>query len=249
MVSAGHAGATKSDNFCPICGGNEFAEYRGRPRCSCAKCGSKERHRFMALVLRSKLVPKNIGLPVYHFAPEPSIGGVLLELFGDNYQPADLVPDTYAWSTVPVEQVDLRRPLDVFEPGSVGGFIHSHVLEHIPASIDRVVRDMNAALAPGGFHIFQVPVHKGWYREDMDPDMDQSERTRLFHQWDHMRQFGDRDFEERVLELFVGMERIDLSGVLDSDQLRRAAIPPSAITRHTGHTVYAYRKPSLKDDH
>ena len=197
----------------------------------------------MALVLRSPLVPKDVSLPVYHFAPEPSIGGVLLELFGKNYQPADLVPDSYAWSTVPVQQVDLSRPLEAFRPGSVGGFIHSHVLEHIPTSIDRVVRDMNAALAPGGFHIFQVPVHKGWYREDMDPDMDRSERTKLFHQWDHMRQFGDRDFEERVLELFANMIRIDLSEQLDAQLLKRAAVPPSALTRNTGHTVYLYVKP------
>jgi SAM-dependent methyltransferase len=202
----------------------------------------------MALVLRSKLVPKDINRPVYHLAPEPSIADLLLEIFGDNYQPADLEPDTYSWSKVPVEQVDIRRPLDVFQPGSVGGFIHSHVLEHIPASIDRVIREMNAALAPGGFHIFQVPINRGWYREDMDPDMDKSERTRLFHQWDHMRQFGDRDFDERVLELFSGMERIDLSGALDSDLLRQAAIPASAMTCHTGHTVYVYRKPSLPVD-
>lgn len=248
MVSSGHAGAASSSDYCPICGGNEFGEYRGRPRCRCMKCGSKERHRFMALVLRSKLVPKDITLPVYHLAPEPSIGDLLLELFGDNYQPADLDPDLYAWSKVPVEQLDIRRPLDAFQPESVGGFIHSHVLEHIPASIDRVIREMNAALAPGGFHIFQVPINRGWYREDMDPDMSKSERTRLFHQWDHMRQFGDRDFDERILELFVGMERIDLSGALGSDQLKQAAIPPSAMSRHTGHTVYLYRKPSAPVD-
>jgi hypothetical protein len=197
----------------------------------------------MALVLRSPLMPAGNGLPIYHFAPEPSIGGVLLELFGEHYHPADLVPDSYSWSTVPVQKVDLSHPLDTFRPGSVGGFVHSHVLEHIPASIDRVVRDMNAALVPGGFHIFQVPVHKGWYREDMNPDMDRSERTRLFHQWDHMRQFGDRDFEERVLGLFADMIRVDLSEHLDAQLLKQAALPASALTRHTGHTVYLFVKP------
>jgi hypothetical protein len=243
MVSAGRSSAPATVDLCPVCDGNEFAEFRGRPRCRCTRCGSKERHRFMALVLRSKLVPKDVGLPVYHFAPERSIGGILLRLFGDNYRPADISPDSYAWSPVPVERVDLSRPLDTFQPKSVGGFIHSHVLEHIPASIDRVVRDMNAALAPGGFHIFQVPIHKGWYREDMDPEMGRSERERLFHQWDHMRQFGDKDFEDRVLELFADMIRVDLSEHLDGQLLKQAAVPASALTRNTGHTVYLYIKP------
>jgi len=202
----------------------------------------------MALVLRSDAVPKGVNLPVYHFAPERSIAGVLLELFGDNYRPADLVPDSYSWSKVPVRRVNLSRPLNHFRPESVGGFIHSHVLEHVPASIDRVVSEMNAALAPGGFHIFQVPIHHGWYREDMDPDMDPSDRTRLFHQHDHMRQFGDKDFEERVLELFDDMIRIDLSDALDSEMLKQAAVPASALTRNTGHTVYLHVKPLATSD-
>ena len=33
----------------------------------------------MALVLRSSVVPSDVGLPVYHFAPERSIAGVLSE--------------------------------------------------------------------------------------------------------------------------------------------------------------------------
>jgi hypothetical protein len=248
MMLAEQSDTTKKDDLCPVCGGKEFADFRGRPRCSCTQCGSKERHRFMALVLRSSVVPRPVGLPVYHFAPERSIGGVLSELFGENYTPADLSPESYAWSKTPVEKVDLRRPLETFAPESVGGFVHSHVLEHLPASIDRVIKEMNAALAPGGFHIFQVPIHKGWYREDMDPDMDPSERTRLFHQDDHMRQFGDRDFEERVLELFGDMARVDLTGVLDSETLRQAAVPASALTRHTGHTVYLYTKPEQRPE-
>lgn len=234
---------TQSEGLCPICEKTQFGDYRGRPRSSCANCGSKERHRFMALVLRSNLVPKEGDRPVYHFAPEKSIAGVLSELFGANYTPADLVPNRYSWSKIPLQKVDLRRPLTHFERDSVGGFVHSHVLEHIPAPIDRVVREMNAALVPGGFHIFQVPVHRGWYREDMDPDLDPGERTRLFHQADHMRQFGDRDFEDRVLDLFSDMIRLDVSDVVDERALRRAAVPPSALTRYTGHTVFLYRKP------
>jgi len=235
--------SSQSEDLCPICGGKEFEEFRGRPRSNCVKCKSKERHRLMAMVLRSDEVPKKGHLPIYHFAPEPSISSVLLKLFGNRYKPVDFMPDRYSWSETPVKKVDLSRPLEYFEPESVCGFVHSHVLEHVPTSIDRVVRDMNAALAPGGFHIFQVPVHNGWYREDMDPDLDPAERTRLFHQADHMRQFGNKDFEERLLELFSDMIRVDITSTVDKSALSRAGVPPSALTKHTGHSVYLYKKP------
>lgn len=235
-----------SADLCPICHGTEFGAYRGRPRSQCASCGSKERHRFLALVLREHLVRPPAGLPVYHFAPERSIAAVLRELFGTDYRPADLSPERYGWSEVPLNRIDLSKPLEYLQPGSVGGFVHSHVLEHIPASIDRVIREMNEALAPDGFHIFQVPVHRGWYREDMDPELDADERNQRFHQEDHMRQFGDRDFEERVLDLFDSMDRVDPGNSIDEEMLKRAAIPASAMTRNTGHTVYVFRKPKTK---
>ena len=244
MVLAEQSGSSQSEDLCPICGGKVLEEFRGRPRSKCPKCGSKERHRLLAMVLRSNEMPKKSQLPVYHFAPERSISGVLLELFGDNYRPADFMPDRYFWLKAPVKKIDLCRPLEYFDEGSVYGFVHSHVLEHVPTSIDRVIRDMNSALAPGGFHIFQVPVHKGWYREDMDPDLDPAERTRLFHQADHMRQFGDQDFEERLLELFSDMIPVDINSTVDKRALRRAGVPLSALTKHTGHSVYLYKKPA-----
>ncbi len=248
MAATEQSGSSQSEDLCPICGGKEFEEFRGRPRSNCVKCGSKERHRLLAMVLRSNEVPKKSHLPVYHFAPERSISGVLQEIFGNSYRPVDFMPERYSWSKIPVQKIDLTRPLKYFEPESVFGFVHSHVLEHVPTSVDRVVRDMNAALAPGGFHIFQVPVHKGWYREDMNPDLDPAERTRLFHQADHMRRFGDKDFEERVLELFSDMIPIDIARIANEPGLNRAGIPPGALTRHTGHSVYLYVKPGRSID-
>ena len=70
--------------------------------------------------------------------------------------------------------------------------MHSHVLEHLPGPLVQVLRRMNALIAPGGFHILQVPIHPGWYREDLDPELPGEERTRLFGQDNHMRIFGRR---------------------------------------------------------
>lgn len=228
--------------ICPLCGSNAFNSYRGRVNARCAGCGSKERGRFLGLVLK-RLAPAPSGAPVYHFAPEKKIADLLYRQYGSAYVPADIEPELYGWSPVPVRQVDLRRPAGDI-PGPVQGMVHSHVLEHIPGSIERVIRDMNALIEPGGFHIFQVPIQPGWYREDMDPDLPGAERKRMFFQENHMRIFGRSDFADRVLDLFEGFERVDISAHVTAGDLATAAVRPGALRTPTGHSVFFFRKRS-----
>lgn len=231
-----------TDHVCPLCEGGTFLGYRGRENARCAGCGAKERERLMALVLRKVEIDPRGG-PIYHFAPERALMGYFIERFGEAYNVADIEPELYSGCGRPVRRVDLSRPLEYFEPSSVGGFIHSHVLEHVPASIDRVVTQMNAALMPGGFHVFQVPIHSGWSREDMDPDMDPDARRERFFQEDHIRVFGTEDFAERVLSLFEdGFERVHIAGLVDDADALRAGIPVSAMSRLTGHSVFLFIK-------
>lgn len=226
---------------CPLCGGGRLAAYRGRENARCATCGAKERERLMALALE-KTAPDNRGLPVYHFAPERALAARLVARYGAAYRAADFNPLFYASIGTPVQAIDLRRPLNFLAPQSVGGLVHSHVLEHVPASLDQVVRDMNRAIAPGGFHVFQVPIHPGWYREDMDPDMPADERTARFFQDDHMRCFGVADFAERMLALFDDFDRVDLGALLSVRDLAQAGVPPSALNHFTGHSVFMFVK-------
>ena len=227
---------------CPLCGGTSFGVFRGREHARCAGCGAKERSRFLGMVLQ-RLAPAPSGAPVYHFAPEPKIAEILHRRYGAAYVPADIAPAAYAWSKVPVRRVDLCRPGTQIA-GPVQGLVHSHVLEHIPAPIERVVRELNALVEPGGFHIFQVPVNEGWYREDMDPKLPRPERERLFFQHDHMRSFGRRDFRERLLDLFEGFEPVDIAAHVSVGELAAAAIPAHALTSPTGHSVFFFRKPA-----
>ena len=90
---------------CPLCGGC-FGIYRGREHARCATCGAKERGRFLGLVLQ-RLAPPPSGAPVYHFAPEAKIAEILRRRYGAAYVPADIDPDAYGWSEVPVRRVDL----------------------------------------------------------------------------------------------------------------------------------------------
>lgn len=195
----------------------------------------------MYIVLRD-IAPASNGLPVVHCAPEHVITDLLIQKYGDNYQPTDYDPSLYSWVPKPVRKVDLTRPLDYFQPQTVQGFVHSHVLEHIPADLHRTIRDMNTAIAPGGFHTFCVPFFSRYYREDMDPGMANSERERLFGQFDHVRSFGKIDAPDRLLSLFEGFDQVDLSSVWSPGDLEALAIPPGSATAIRSHSIFHFVK-------
>ena len=209
--------------------------------CRCARCGAKERTRLLALALQ-RLAPEPSGLPVYHFAPEKALAALLEERYGSNYRPADLRPERYGGMKVPVAQVDLCNPL-AHITGPIQGVVHSHVLEHLPCPVERTVRQLNALIAPGGFHVFQVPIFPGWYREDADPGMSVEERCKLFGQSDHVRRYGKNDFQARLLDLFEGFERIELGSAVSPEEIARAAVPPDALVNLTAYSVFFFRKP------
>ena len=200
----------------------------------------------MALALERVRLSKN-GLEVFHFAPEKAIAEILLREFGAKYVAADFSPEQYNWSKVPVRKVDLSEPLKYLPRAGLNGIVHSHVLEHILGSIDRVITELNDTLAPGGFHLFQVPIHLGWYREDMDPGMPQEVREERFLQHDHLRVFGQEDFADRCLRLFRGMEKVDLAALITREELVNAAVPGNSLTSANGHTAFLFMKSKNKN--
>jgi hypothetical protein len=138
-----------------------------------------------------------------------------------------------------LRQIDLSRPNDFLPKGGIEGLIHSHVLEHIPGSIERVISQMNDAIAPGGFHLFAVPIEVGWYREDMNPNLSDEERTERFRQFDHLRVLGTEDFEDRCLRLFEkDFTRIDLKTKISQHDLFRASIGQTALKNYIGNTPF-----------
>ena len=196
----------------------------------------------LALVIW-RVAPESEGQPVYHFAPDFGVCDLLMKKYGDKYVAADFSPDLYgSWMKVPVQKVDLSRPSYYVAPNSVYGLVHSNVLEHVPGPLDRTITEMNKGIAPGGFHLFQVPIEPGWYREDMDPDMPPEERERVFKQSDHLRLFGQKDFDDRCLRLFRGFERVDLKDYITDKTMICRAIPLGALHGDTGHTPYMFIK-------
>lgn len=198
----------------------------------------------MYCVLRD-FAPASNGLPVIHCAPDKIIAEILEKRYGDCYRPADFSPEEYSWVNRPVSKLDLTKPSEYLKPNSVQGIVHMHVLEHIPADLNRVVREMNDAIVPGGFHALCVPFFSRFYREDMDPGMSHDDRDRLFGQFDHVRSFGTEDANERLHALFDGFQRVDLKSAFAHDLLAASAIPTRAATSPTSHSVFLYIKNSL----
>jgi hypothetical protein len=228
---------------CPICGGTEFVAFRGRPDAECTGCRAKERQRMLALFLpRLRPDPRNADLPVVHFAPEVAISGLLRARFPDTYMAADINPPRYAKIGVPVARVDMTDPLASFAPGSVAGFVHSHVLEHLPVPLGGVLRDLNACIAPGGFHIFQLPVYPGPTDEDLSPDMSPEVRLQRFGHVEHMRRIGTEDVERDLVRHMAGFDRVRIADVVSARAVARAAIPASARTEDTPHSLFVFLK-------
>jgi phosphoglycolate phosphatase len=103
---------------------------------------------------------------------------------------------------------------------------------------------MNDCLAPGGFHVFQLPVVPGRSDEDLSPTLTDADRLRRFGQRDHVRRVGAADLDRDVLRHFAEFARIDVARVVSPREARRAGIPAEARSGTSGHSVHAFVKPA-----
>lgn len=230
---------------CCLCGSMKFVPIPKKGgQLRCAGCKSLPRTRMLGLaILRG--APSVNGLPIVHFAPERALVALLKARYGNAWTPADVDQERYrkAWVGKDLIYADLAEPSRYFLPESVGGFIHSHVLEHVSADVGYVIRAMNEAIAPGGFHAFIVPVRSERLEEDLSPSLTPAVRLARFGHIGHVRNFGRTDFAETVLAHFDGWKKVELSELVTADELRAAAIPVKALTKYTGSTVFMYVKP------
>lgn len=226
---------------CPICSGSQFADYRGRSNERCATCGAKERTRMHHMML-SRMPKTRQDLPVYHIAPERPIAEKLISLFWTQYKPVDLFPAEYK-SPVPVERFDLVADLSKLDTNSVGGFVHSHVLEHVRAPIEDIILEMNRVLAPGGFHFFCVPIGEKKFDEDYSNNLTDVDRLQRFGQEDHVRIFSRSDFEKRfIIPYFEGFKRIYIDELIALYEAGNAAIRSANVRRKPQQSTFLFIK-------
>ena len=226
---------------CPICGGSELIDVRGRSKVRCAQCGAMDRVRSAKLLI-DKVAPLSPGMRIMHLAPEQTLAHYLHSVCGAGYEAYDIFPHLFEKMPVSVKQFDLCK--DVFKlPGNAFDLIlHNHVLEHVPCNYSIVLLELYRALKPGGVQIFSTPIFPGHYREDLDPRLSPAERSDRYHQVDHVRMFGRDDFESTLGMVFGHTAKYSLRDFLTEEELESAGIQRRKWSL-TGAAPFVVQKP------
>lgn len=245
--------AHTSVGYCPVCDSvitRWAVGPKNRPNERCPRCGSVNRNRLLVLgldaldpLLRSSSVLLDV-------APSRCMIPKLRERVGvSGYISFDLGLD--------------ERPVDVygdltqlpFVDGSIDVLVAFHVLEHIPD--DRLaMREIRRVIGDRGIAVLQVPFRLG-APTDEDPAAGSKERIARFGQRDHVRLYGDRDFEQRLADVglrvsrFIATEqfpsecaarmnvkgRFWLATGVDTDPSSPHAMVAAVAARRSGHVV------------
>jgi SAM-dependent methyltransferase len=193
---------------CPVCEAS-FARFAvsneaiGERR-ECPRCGSRQRHRLLAIYLRERTAIFDRPQDVLHFAPEAGMGDRLRSVHGARYVTADIEPGR---ADVTTDIGDLP-----FADESFDVILCVHVLEHV-ADDRAAMREMRRVLRRDGWAIVQVPVQRDVTIEDPDED-DPAERLRRFGQDDHVRIYGT-DFFDRLREAGLSPTVVDMQPELN----------------------------------
>lgn len=228
--------------FCNVCGSSDLRDFNGRPSAICASCGAVERTRILKTILDATqwLQP---GQRVMHLAPELGIGRFIKGIVGSGYEAFDISPERYP-PELNTRQLDLVTGAEKLPSQHYDIVLHSHVMEHLPCNETVVLYHLHRSLKPSGKHIFCIPIHDGHYESDLG-NLSGEERTRRFHQHDHIRRFGRADFRNTIGMIF-DLKLFDLERLVGANQLRANAIPEEGWRGVSGHMYYFAEKDDIK---
>ena len=212
---------------CPVCGfeGHAFlvglrSNWRVRPGTKCPQCHSRQRHRFLRLLLADRYGIVEWRGPLLHFSPRGCLPRFCLPADGIQYVGADLDPSG----------ADLCLDITAlpFADGSVPHIICSHVLEHVPDHLSALA-ELRRVLSPGGIGFIAVPLFGETTTEfgRADPQLH-----------DHVRAYG-RDFGE-LLRQYFHVTAHEVSAEYDQSAVERYGLLP-------GEVVYACRHKPLEE--
>lgn len=141
----------------------------------------------MAIVSESEQFFRN--KDVLHFAPEPSMTGLINKQGPKSYKTADLFKPNV---DMKIDMQAMAIPDQTFDV-----VVCLHVLEHVPED-RKAMSELRRILRPGGTAVLMVPIEEGLDDTYENPSIT-SEADRLIHfgQEDHCRTYG-RDFRDRL---------------------------------------------------
>jgi SAM-dependent methyltransferase len=199
---------------CPICSA-QFDEFLPssptRPRkAKCPSCGSAERHRFFALLLKRMpdLLPDGTML---HFAPEAWLENEMTAKYGeDGYIRVDY--QNYGIDA----RVDIQNL--AFADESFNAVLCFSVLEHVPNDY-KAMDELARVCRPGATVCIHVPLQYKSHASMRDA-LPAKERKAKYGQYDHLRYYG-LDIVETLGERFASAELIRTGDVFSAPEQAR----------------------------
>ena len=173
---------------------------------------SLERHRLFWLYLKNETTFFSAPLRVLHFAPEQAFVQKFKKQKNLTYTTTDLNSPI---ADVKADICDLP-----FKDNSFDFIICNHVLEHIPDDT-KAMQELYRVFAPSGTAILQVPYDaKREITFEDNTITDQSERTRIFGQYDHLRVYG-MDYFKKLSSIGFNVNALDYTSSISSDDIER----------------------------
>ena len=174
---------------CAVCGNHysKFIVLKNGVDTLCVNCGSLPRNRLLWMYLSNELNIKTTHYSLLHFSPAKSIKRKLKELKNIEYTTTDYEKgEDKQFDITSINDDDNRYDL----------IICYHVFEHIVEDA-KAMKELFRVLKSGGKALLQVPLKEGDTYEDFSITSP-TERLKHFGQDDHVRIYGNNNFEERL---------------------------------------------------
>jgi SAM-dependent methyltransferase len=173
---------------------------------------SLERHRLFWLYLKNETAFFSAPLRVLHFAPEQAFVKKFKKQKNLTYTTTDL--------NSPIAEVKADICDLPFKDHSFDFIICNHVLEHIPNDT-KAMQELYRVLAPSGTAIVQVPYDtKREITFEDNTITDQSERMRIFGQYDHLRVYG-MDYFKKLSSVGFNVNALDYTQSMSNNDIER----------------------------
>jgi SAM-dependent methyltransferase len=190
---------------------------------SCPSCDASDRERLYALYLDRVFAARNPArrYRLLEFAPSFGLSRKLRRFPFVDYRSADLYRNNVEDR---VDITDMRGYADA----SFDIVLCSHVLEHV-SDDRRAMRELHRILRPDGLAIVMVPLVHRVEETNEDTAIDTPAlRWKYFGSDDHVRQYGKRDFADRLAAAGLAVERLGI-GFFGEEVFRRAGIATNSV--------------------
>jgi SAM-dependent methyltransferase len=189
----------------------------------CPACDASDRERLYGLYLDGvfRTFDRSRRYRLVEFAPSRGLQRRLKSYPFIDYRSADLFRQTIDDH---IDICDMR----VYADASVDIFLCSHVLEHV--SDDRkAMAEIFRVLRPDGFAVLLVPLVHGVEDTIEDPAIvTPQQRWGHYGSDDHVRQYGKRDFIDRLVAAGFRIDQVDVAH-FGKEAFRRAGIAPDSV--------------------